>query len=68
MIKTITFGIVHFSVAFTVTYVITGSFILGGTIALIEPAINTVAYFLHEKAWTHLDKITIPESEAYWYC
>ncbi|MBB6085639.1 putative membrane protein [Wenzhouxiangella marina] len=39
------------SVAFSVVYLLTGSWALGGAIALIEPAINTVAYFVHEKLW-----------------
>ncbi|MCC5879177.1 MAG: DUF2061 domain-containing protein [Idiomarina sp.] len=51
MNKTLTFAVVHFFVAFTVTWLITGSFVLGGLIAMIEPAVNTVAYFFHEKAW-----------------
>ncbi|WP_043531443.1 DUF2061 domain-containing protein [Litchfieldella xinjiangensis] len=51
MIKTATFAVVHFSVAFTVTYLVTGSWVLGGLIAMLEPAVNTVAYFFHEKAW-----------------
>jgi uncharacterized membrane protein len=54
MIKTITFGIVHFSVAFGVGYALTGSIALGGAIALLEPALNTVAYFFHEKLWERL--------------
>lgn len=52
MTKTISFAIVHFSVAFTVGYVMTGSILVGGTMALIEPAINTVAFYMHEKVWT----------------
>lgn len=51
MTKTLSFAIVHFFVAFTVAYALTGSLAIGGTIALIEPALNTVAYFFHEKAW-----------------
>ena len=51
MAKTTTFAVTHFSVAFGVTYALTGDLILGGTIALIEPAVNTVAYFFHEKVW-----------------
>ena len=51
MNKTITFAIVHFFVAFNVTWLLTGSVVLGGLVALIEPAVNTVAYFFHEKAW-----------------
>jgi uncharacterized membrane protein len=51
MSKTVSFAIVHFSVAFSVTWLITGSIALGGLVALIEPAANTVAYHVHEKAW-----------------
>jgi uncharacterized membrane protein len=39
------------TVAFTVAYMLSGSLLVGGAIALVEPAINTVAYFFHEKAW-----------------
>lgn len=49
--KTFTFAIVHFSVAFFVTYFVTGSVVLGGIIACIEPLVNTCAYFFHEKLW-----------------
>lgn len=49
--KTLSFAIVHFSVAFTVGYLVTGSVLAGGTIALLEPMVNTVAYHVHEKAW-----------------
>ena len=51
MAKTVSFGIVHFSVAFGVVYLMTGSVVLGGAVALIEPLVNTVAYHYHEKAW-----------------
>lgn len=56
MKKTISFAIMHFSVAFAVTYLITGSLVLGGVVALVEPAVNTVAYFFHEKLWQHISK------------
>lgn len=51
MTKTLTFGAVHMTVAFTVAYLMTGSAVVGGAIALVEPAVNTVAYFFHEKIW-----------------
>jgi uncharacterized membrane protein len=51
MNKTISFAIVHFSVAFTITYIMTGSIVIGGALALIEPAVNTVAFHIHEKLW-----------------
>ncbi|MDT8376790.1 MAG: DUF2061 domain-containing protein [Mariprofundaceae bacterium] len=51
MLKTVSFAIVHFSVAFSVAWMISGSLLVGGAIALIEPMINTVAYYFHEKLW-----------------
>lgn len=54
MTKTISFAIVHFTVAFSVGYFMTGSVLVGGAIALVEPAINTVAYFFHERAWERI--------------
>lgn len=49
--KTITFALMHFTIAFSVVYVMTGSIALGGLVAVVEPALNTVGYFFHEKAW-----------------
>jgi uncharacterized membrane protein len=54
MTKTMSFAAIHFTVAFTVGYVMTGSVLVGGAIALVEPAINTIAYHLHEQVWTRL--------------
>jgi uncharacterized membrane protein len=36
--------------------VLSGSVIVGGAIALVEPAINTVAYHFHEKAWARAQR------------
>lgn len=49
--KTVTFAIMHMAVAFGVVYLMTGSIAIGGAVALVEPAVNTVAYFFHEKVW-----------------
>ncbi|MBM3539334.1 MAG: DUF2061 domain-containing protein [Alphaproteobacteria bacterium] len=51
MTKTISFAVVHFAVAFSVAYLLTGSVAVGGLVALVEPLCNTVAYHFHEKAW-----------------
>ena len=56
MTKTISFAAVHFTVAFFVGYLMTGSVLVGGAIALVEPAINTVAYHFHERFWNQLEK------------
>ncbi len=52
MAKTLTFAAVHMSVAFGVGYAMTGDVAVGGALALVEPMVNTVAYFFHEKAWS----------------
>jgi uncharacterized membrane protein len=54
MNKTMSFAAVHITVAFSVGYLMTGSVLVGGAIALVEPAINTVAYHVHERVWNHL--------------
>ncbi|GFD94267.1 hypothetical protein KUL156_54650 [Alteromonas sp. KUL156] len=51
MKKTITFAVMHFGVAFTIAYLLTGSVVVGGAVALVEPAINTVAFYFHEMIW-----------------
>ena len=51
MLKTLSFAAVHFTVAFTVGYLLTGSIVVGSAMALVEPACNTVAYYFHEKVW-----------------
>ncbi len=56
MTKTITFACMHFSIAFGVVYLLTGSIMIGGAVALIEPAINTVAFYFHEKLWNRLER------------
>ena len=59
MTKTVTFAAVHFSVAFTVVYLMTGSVLVGGAIALVEPAINTVAYHFHEQVWNRIRNVKV---------
>ena len=54
MLKTMSFAAVHFTVAFTTGYLLTGSVLVGGTMALVEPACNTVAYHFHERAWARV--------------
>ena len=65
MTKTMSFAVVHFTVAFTVGYLMTGSLLVGGAIALIEPAVNTIAYHFHEQVWQHIEKVKRPSFRNY---
>ncbi len=49
--KTLTFAALHFAVGFGVSYAFTGSVAIATGIALVEPAVNTVVFFFHERAW-----------------
>lgn len=51
MIKTMTFGVMHFVIAFSVAFALTGDVVIGGAVALVEPAVNTVAYYFHDRVW-----------------
>jgi uncharacterized membrane protein len=57
MTKTMSFAAVHFTVAFTVGYLMTGSVLVGGALALVEPAVNTIAYHIHEKVWARFKQV-----------
>lgn len=54
MLKTITFTTMHISIAFTVVYLMTGSVMVGGAVALVEPLCNSVGYFFHERVWERI--------------
>jgi uncharacterized membrane protein len=65
MRKTLSFAAIHFTVAFTIGYLLTGSMLVGGAMALIEPACNTVAYYFHEKAWARVGARATRRVSAY---
>lgn len=51
LIKTMTYLVLHLTIAFTIGYLLTGSVAVAGGIALIEPMANAVAFYFHEKLW-----------------
>ncbi|MEY2897240.1 MAG: hypothetical protein RL669_1509 [Pseudomonadota bacterium] len=62
--KTLTFACLHFAIAFSLAYWLTGSVVIASALALIEPLANTVAYFFHERAWARWGSRRVPLSEA----
>ncbi len=52
--KTGTFAALHFGVGFGVTYALTGSVAIATGVALIEPAVNTMVFYFHERAWARM--------------
>ncbi|MBU3058981.1 DUF2061 domain-containing protein [Pseudomonas indica] len=55
MLKTVTFTVMHFCIAFSVAYVLTGSVTVGGLVAAVEPLCNSVGFYFHEKIWSKLE-------------
>ena len=55
LLKTLTFAVLHFGVAFTIAYALTGSVAIATGIGIIEPLANTVAFYFHERAWRRID-------------
>lgn len=49
--KTLTYLVIHLTIGFGVAYLFTGSIAVAGGIALVEPMVNAVAFFVHEKVW-----------------
>jgi uncharacterized membrane protein len=54
-VKTCTFAVLHFGVAFGVVYALTGSVVVATGAGLIEPLVNTVAFYFHEKFWNGIE-------------
>lgn len=65
LVKTLTFAVLHFATAFIVVYALTGSAVIGGAVALIEPLCNTVVFYLHERAWQRFGRQKATHSHSY---
>ncbi len=50
--KPITYSLMHLIVAITVAYALTRDWRIALGVGVIEPIVQTVAYMLHEKAWS----------------
>jgi uncharacterized membrane protein len=50
-VKTISWRITGSFATFLISYLIVGSLILSGTIAIIQIVANTILYYIHERIW-----------------
>jgi uncharacterized membrane protein len=51
-LKPVTYSIMHLLVAISVAYALTRDWRIALGVGVIEPMVQTVAYMLHEKAWS----------------
>jgi uncharacterized membrane protein len=54
-LKTVTYGLMHFSVAVTVAYALTQNIRLALAIGIIEPLVQTVFFTAHDRIWTRIE-------------
>jgi uncharacterized membrane protein len=50
--KTLTYSIMHLGVAVSVAYALTQDWRIALGVGIIEPMVQTVAYVIHERAWS----------------
>ncbi|HEX5806499.1 MAG TPA: DUF2061 domain-containing protein [Macromonas sp.] len=55
LMKTGSYYVMHIVVAATVAYTVTQNVWASLTLSLLEPSVQAVAYFFHERAWTRHD-------------
>lgn len=56
--KTFSYYIMHITVAMLVGYFVTGSIWMAMTLSILEPTIQAVAYFFHERIWEKKNQVT----------
>ena len=53
--KTASYYLMHMVVAATVAYAVTGNLWIAVTLSFLEPTVQAVAFFFHEKAWERIN-------------
>ncbi len=54
MTKTLTYGLMHLTVAILVAYALTRNWHAALAIGLLEPLVQTIAYSCHERVWARI--------------
>lgn len=54
LMKTGSYYLIHICVAALVAYAVTGNLIASLTLSLLEPTVQAVAFFFHEKGWQRM--------------
>jgi uncharacterized membrane protein len=54
--KTASYYVLHVLVASLVAYAVTGNLAVSLTLSLLEPTVQAVAFFFHEKVWERIGR------------
>jgi uncharacterized membrane protein len=64
--KTGSYYLMHIVVAAVVAYLVTGNLWAAITLSFLEPTVQAVAYFFHERAWARRDaQVAAPGPNAF---
>jgi uncharacterized membrane protein len=62
--KTASYYVLHITVAAAVAYAVTGNLLMAFTLSLLEPTVQAVAFFFHEKVWERIERRRLLRSAA----
>ncbi len=54
-LKTLTYSVMHLTVAFAVAYVLTRDWRAALAIGMVEPIFQTIAFAIHERVWAQAE-------------
>lgn len=54
--KSVSYGIMHFAVAVTVAFILTGDWRIALAVGTIEPLVQTVFFTLHDQIWRRIER------------
>lgn len=54
--KTVTYGVMHFAVAVSVAFALTGDWRLALAVGVLEPLVQTVFFTLHDRLWARIER------------
>jgi uncharacterized membrane protein len=62
--KTLSYSVMHLTVAITVAYILTRDWRAALAIGMIEPVIQTIAFAIHERVWARIGAPSAASVEA----
>lgn len=51
LLKTLSYALMHMTIAIILAYIVSGSWKIAFAIGLLEPCVQTVAFYFHERMW-----------------
>jgi uncharacterized membrane protein len=54
LVKTVSWRLTGSGATFAISYLISGNFVVAGSIAGIQLISNTILYFIHERVWNRI--------------